>query len=294
MTKSKKINWTDEQKEWIKQHSLEYFDYELAKLFNEKFGTNHPMSTIRSFRQRLKVSKPKYKHDGRLLESDKIHYTTPQQEEWLKSNFNESLSRIQLTKMFNDQFNTCLNIREVQYMCLKNGLAYRHTYSQEQEDWLKNNAKKFKNSKDLTKEFNNRFNTSIRRNNLLDKLSNLGDGFLKQKGMKTGNELTIGTIRKTIDGKKDRYIIKTKNGWEECGRYYYKQYYGEIPKDHHIYFLDGDNTNFAKENLIAISKSDVGTLRALYVNDKINYFNQGIYTKAMVEIIQTEKLLYKE
>ena len=108
------------------------------------------------------------------------------------------------------------------------------------------------------------------------------------------NKKPIGTIvyRKDANNRK-RYLVKVDNKgtWEEAGRYFYKKYYGKIPKGHYIYFLDGNNTNFAKENLIALSKSIIGTLRARCVNDELNYFGQGILTEAMIEIIKTEKLI---
>lgn len=283
------INWTEEQKEWLKENHLKFYDYELAQLFNEKFNTSHPKNTISSFRQRLKLSKPKYKHDGRLLISDKVHYASNEQVEWLKENFSINLSRIELTNKFNERFNTSLNIREIQYICLKNNLMFRKTYNKEEEKWLKENVKNFKDSKKLTEEFNKKFNTTLRNKQLLNKLQTIKCGFLKQNGLKAANELPIGTMSKTNDRGKDRYIIKTKNGWEEAGRYFYKQYYGKIPANSVIFYLDGNTNNFAKENLIAITNSEVGTLRARCTNEKINYFNQGILTKAMVEIIKLEK-----
>ena len=76
---SKKINWTDEQKKWIEENGTKYYDYELAELFNKKFNTCHPIRTISSFRQRLNVIKQKYKHDGRVNKSEKIHYATQEE-----------------------------------------------------------------------------------------------------------------------------------------------------------------------------------------------------------------------
>lgn len=82
----KPINWTEEQKEWMRNYGTKYYDYYLAELFNKKFNTSYPFNTIVSFRQRLGIKKPKYKHDGRINKSVKIHYPTEEERQWLREN----------------------------------------------------------------------------------------------------------------------------------------------------------------------------------------------------------------
>lgn len=300
---AKKINWTENQKEWIKENGTKYYDVKLTELFNEKFGTCHPIRTITGFRQRLNVIKPKYKHDGRVNKSTKIHYATQEERDWLREHRTKEINLGQITIMFNSHFKTNLSQKQVQniYLSDKNGRKlFRRRWKEEEINFIKENYAKYPCLK-LAKIMQEKFDREISYKSLKTLLRDLGLSYLKANNLKIYNKAEIGTIRIRKDcNSKDRYMIKVQDtgnvqhDWEECGRYYYKQYYGEIPANHFIYFLDGDTSNFAKENLIAISKSDVGTLRALCVNDKIDYFNQGIYTKAMIEIIQTEKLLYKE
>lgn len=299
---SKKINWTDEQKKWIKENGTKYYDYELAELFNKKFNTCHPIRTITSVRQRLNVIKPKYKHDGRVNKSQKIHYATEEEREWLRENRTKEINSGEITNLFNKHFNLNLSQRQVQniYLSDKKGkILFCHQWKDEEINFIKDNYNKYPCLK-LAKIMQEKFDRKISKKSLSTILSNLGLSYLKANNLKVYNKAEIGTIRVRKDSfGKDRYMIKIKDtgkvqyDWEECGRYYYKKYYGEIPDNHLIYFLDGDTSNFAKENLIAISKSDVGTLRALCVNNGIDYFNQGIYTKAIIEILQTEKLINK-
>lgn len=300
---AKKINWTESQKEWIKENGTKYYDYELTKLFNEKFGTCHPIRTITGFRQRLNVIKPKYKHDGRVNKSIKVHYATQEERDWLREYRTKENNYKKIAKIFNEHFKLDLTIRQIQniYLSDKKGKKiFCHQWKEEEINFIKENYTKYPCSK-LAKIMQDKFDSKITRKSLQTILGNLGLSYLKANNLKVYNKAQIGTIRIRKDcNSKDRYMIKVQDtgnvqhDWEECGRYYYKQYYGEIPANHYIYFLDGDTSNFAKENLIAISTSDVGTLRALCVNNKIDYFNQGVYTRAMIEIIQTEKLLYKE
>lgn len=294
----KPINWTEEQKEWMRNYGTKYYDHQLTELFNKKFNTSHPLPTIRGFRQRLKINKPTYKYDGRVIKSDKVHYPTEEERQWLRENRTPDTNLNTLTQEFNKHFNLKLNKRRVLHICLsdkKGKIIQVHRWTKEEEDWLKEHYKDF-NSFQLAKLFAEKFGIIIKAQAFKHKIHKLGLSYLKANNLDVYNKKPIGTIicKKNSNGRK-RYLIKidNKDGWEEAGRYFYKQYYGEIPTDCSIYYLDGNTSNFAKENLIAITNSEVGTLRARCTNEKINYFNQGVLTEAMVEIVRLEKLVNK-
>lgn len=290
------INWTEDQKQWMRENYLKFYDSKLTELFNKKFNTSHPMPTIRGFRQRLKLNKPKYKHDGRIIKSNKVHYSTEEERQWLRDNRIKGIYFNYLTQKFNKHFNLNLNERQIKHICYsdkKGKKIFVHRWTKEEENWLKEHYKNF-NSSQLAKLFAEKFGIIIKAHAFKDKMQKLGLSYLKANNLDVYNKKPIGTIvyRKDANNRK-RYLVKVDNKgtWEEAGRYFYKKYYGKIPKGHYIYFLDGNNTNFAKENLIALSKSIIGTLRARCVNDELNYFGQGILTEAMIEIIKTEKLI---
>lgn len=297
---SKKINWTEEQKKWIKENGTKYYDYELTEIFNEKFNTCHPIRTITSVRQRLNVIKPKYKHDGRINKSQKIHYATEEEREWLRENRTKEINSGEITNLFNKHFNLNLSQRQVRniYLSDKKGKKlFCHQWKDEEINFIKENYIKYPCLK-LAKIMQEKFDSKISRKSLSTLLHKLGLSYLKANDLKVYNKSKIGDIRVRKDSfDRKRYMIKIQDtgncqkDWEECGRYFFKKYYGEIPKNHYIYFLDGDTSNFAKENLIAISKNDIGKIRAMCVNSGIDYFNQGIYTQAMIEIIKTERLI---
>lgn len=170
-------------------------------------------------------------------------------------------------------------------------MSAKSSWSGEELEFIKENYTKYQ-PKVLCKIMKQKFNRDIKYNTLRSTINRkINNSYTKANNLKTYNSLPLGTIR-LCKGK--FVIIKTENGWEQAGRYYYKKYHGELADDQQILYLDGNNKNFAKENLVAISISDFGTLRALSMNHKVNYLNKGIYTQAMIEIIQTEKLLYKE
>lgn len=56
------------------------------------------------------------------------------------------------------------------------------------------------------------------------------------------------------------YQIKTENGWMELGRYAWENHYGEIPKDHCVVFLNGNNTDTRAENLALVPCGYVGAM----------------------------------
>lgn len=290
----KPINWSEEQKEWMRNYGTKYYDYQLTELFNKKFNISHPINTIRGFRQRLGIKKPKYKHDGRVNKSIKFHYPTEEERKWLRENRTPTTNLNELTEKFNKHFNLNLNKRRVLHICLsdkKGKIIQVHRWTKEEEEWLKENYKDY-NSLQLARLFKEKFGITIKYHAMKDKMQKLGLSYLKANNLDVYNKKPIGTItcRKDSNGRK-RYLVKVddKGGWEEAGRYFYKKYYGEIPDNCSIYYLDGDTSNFEKENLIALTNSEIGTLRARCVNEEIDYFGQGILTKAMVEIIKLEK-----
>ena len=50
----------------------------------------------------------------------------------------------------------------------------------------------------------------------------------------------------------------TEKDWELAQRYFYKKYHGEIPKGYKVIFVDGDISNFSKENLILVNNQEFG------------------------------------
>ena len=92
---------------------------------------------------------------------------------------------------------------------------------------------------------------------------------------------------KRMYNRKDKYIFAKeigfesppdKNGlvrikindkqWKYKQRYIYEKYYGEIPEDYVVIFLDGDKNNYDIDNLYAVSKETAGTFYCISKKDK--------------------------
>lgn len=86
-----------------------------------------------------------------------------------------------------------------------------------------------------------------------------------KKGVRSFNHDEVGTIKLRKHNKgTDYFWIKTQDtstpskDWELCQRYFYKKYHGEIPKGYKVVFLDGNQANFDKENLMIVTNEEFG------------------------------------
>lgn len=82
-----------------------------------------------------------------------------------------------------------------------------------------------------------------------------------KKGQPSLNSAPIGT--ETIKGTGDYIYVKidddptvpSRKNWKQKHHLIYEEHYGPIPEGYIVIFLDGNNRNFAPENLRAISKA---------------------------------------
>ena len=108
---------------------------------------------------------------------------------------------------------------------------------------------------DLVNRFNTRFNTNYKFNYLQKVKHYLGVKSLDskfKKGCKCHNAKPLGA---EITSRGKTYVkVKgaSKEYWEPKNRYMYKKYHGSIPNGCSIIFLNGDNNDYSKDNLIAV------------------------------------------
>ena len=176
-----------EHLEWIETNKDKYeTTTELHKAYNEHFNANvkHP-----SFVYILKnVIKPKFK----------IEYTE-EETQWFKDNCHKYYSRLQVKYAFNKQFNKNLTKddinRKMGYMKLHTSRPPKKIkepkpkpkktkepkpkvippqcismFSQEQQDWLRNNANNYALHKDVYEAFQKEFNTSFTQQQVVDRM----------------------------------------------------------------------------------------------------------------------------
>lgn len=160
-------------------------------------------------------------------------------------------------------------------------------YNEEICEYLKKNHYG-KSTIELSKEINTKFNINSTPDNIQSLKSRIKrrDGFVFQPARNDGcikkgnipwNKNTRGIVHENRTSYKkgnipfnfrkmgeerinvDGYVevkVKNPNKWELKHRFLYKEYNGHIPKGHVIIFADNNRTNFKKENLIAISRSE--------------------------------------
>ncbi|MDT0679661.1 HNH endonuclease signature motif containing protein [Staphylococcus chromogenes] len=138
-----------------------------------------------------------------------------------------------------------------------------HVWDQEQIDYLCENANG-NTSKNLTRQFNERFDTNLKVGAIRSQLYARGIKFNTHisrysKGRKSFNTLPIGS--KSVD--KDGYIIYKhsvdgghyRKNWKLYHHHLWEQAYGDIPKGHIVVFLNGNNRDFRLDNLYCIPRA---------------------------------------
>lgn len=168
-----------------------------------------------------------------------------------------------------------------------------HKYSKEEHQFLIDNVKGI-TLKELTKRFNEKFNTNVSENAISNQKTKLGirsgivggrfeKGHIPANKGKTWNEYMSKegqeNLRKTtfkkgnipanhrpigserVDNRDGFILIKVQDGhlqknWMSKSRYIYEQAHGKIPKGHKVIFADGNNRNFDLDNLILVSNAE--------------------------------------
>lgn len=165
-----------------------------------------------------------------------------------------------------------------------------HKYSDEEHQFIIDNVKGI-TLKELTRRFNEKFNTNVSENAIANQKNRLGvrsgiiggrfekghvpankgkKGYMNpeqyekckatmfKKGNVPANRRPIGSER---FNSRDGILIKVQDGhlqknWMPKGRYIYEQAHGKIPEGHKVIFADGNNQNFDLDNLILVSNAE--------------------------------------
>lgn len=173
----------------------------------------------------------------------------------------------------------------------------KYNYSEENVKFLVENVKGISH-KELTKRFNDRFNTNLSESALanmkrkLNLTNDIDTKFKKEqiswnKGRKmsteqyekckktmfqkgnSSNARPVGDERIDIDGY--TYIkVKQPNKWVLKHRWLYEKEKGKIPKGYNLIFADGNKQNLNLDNLILVSNSELFIMnqKGLYKQDK--------------------------
>lgn len=184
-----------------------------------------------------------------------------------------------------------------------------HKYSAEEHQFLIDNVKGI-TLKELTRKFNEKFNTNLSESAISNQKTKLGirsgivggqfpkghipankgkKGYMSpeqyekckatmfKKGNIPANHRPIGSER--VDNRDGSILIKVQDGhlqknWMSKSRYIYEQSHGKIPKGYKVIFADGNNRNFDLDNLILVSNAE-----ELIMNQRKLMSNDAEFTK---------------
>lgn len=262
--------YNDNHYSWIKDH---FNDYSTSKdmciAFNKTFGLN--------------ISYPKFisicKHRSIYRTRDKIkhrHIYTYEENKWLAENFN-NLKRQQLAKMFNEIFSANINSDTLDYYCKKTlclkkdepydcsklniteASAYRkalfsENVSPQGEHVIKTECGWYSKARYLYEQTHGKIpeNTIVKHANG-DKNDFSPENLITQKRHELYEEY--------ISPCRNLHMIVTENGRCRKARYLYEKIHNvKLQKNDYIIQADGDKNNFEADNLIRISKRQMGLI----------------------------------
>lgn len=228
-------------------------NYDLLKAFNKTFNTNFNISSIRHRCGNLRLLRLKTPFFN--WKKDKKY------DEWLLESFEIYDSTTQIAKAFNEYFNLNLRKEQIKGHCKELGFHKIRFYTNEQNEWLKNNIDLY-SSGQLTMKFNKKFNTNKSISNILQHcimslnkhLTDNKSRWLKEvkerafeKGMKknpVGSE-RIEHNQVVIKNKEGKWIPKTR-------------YINDINDSNQIVILLDKNKPITKENTIVADRHILG------------------------------------
>lgn len=136
-------------------------------------------------------------------------------------------------------------------------MTNRVSWNQEYDNFIFENYKTM-DIAELTKEFNRRFKKDVSYSAIKHRKQRLGLYTQSHKGFKQGytpyNKKPIGSERTHYGN----VLVKVAepNTWVAKSRLMYEKYHNtKIPKGYSVIFLDGNNFNFEKDNLIMVKNT---------------------------------------
>lgn len=219
---------------------------------------------------------------------------TPEEIDWLRENYG-TMSNKKLTNVHNTMF---IERSESSIKSKASKLGFSKnifTWSEEETKWIHDNYKNL-GREETVKQFNRLFSPrskqSIISKIINDKLTLTNECRARiVSECKTGTGAPIGTIREIPSGHNLTALrIKTKNGWVNYPRYFWKKNKGHLPDDYYVLFLDGNNKNVCLENMVAIPRGTVWSLRDRgWLTDNYMFNLTAITCQELMNVLNSDK-----
>ena len=313
LIKSKyKIEYTDEETQWFKDNTLNYYSREQVRdAFNKQFNRNLTKEDINRKMGYMKIhcSKPpkvvkikppkveKTKLIKRkvVLNKQNISMFPAEQQQWLRENVNKYCFYKDLYEAFQNVFNTQFTLKQLERYIHNHKLKLKKffIYNEQERNWLYENYNSSLSYVELANEFEKQFNKKISASTLKGICN--GKKIFKSKENYACNvpTLPIGTEKvfngfiyiKISDQKGSKDKRAYHENWAAKHRYVWEKANGKIPDGYIICFKDGNRLNCDISNLYLATFSESGILR------KNNVYGYEEYTDAYLEILRLEKEL---
>lgn len=197
--------------------------WEVTKLFNEHFGMNASEAAIRTLR---------LKHGIKLTVPRTVKQYTDEQIAYLKELSDRGLFNREITRLFNERFDTSRTENAIQQQRCKYGIktTARHYWSKGHKPW----------------------NAGMRGVNFGGEKTQFKKGHKPQTWVPVGSEtVTDDGYLKVKIADPDKWVYKHRLIWE--------QHHGgrKIPKNHAVIFGDGDKRNMDPDNLLLVSRAQL-------------------------------------
>ena len=251
-----KLKYPDEVYEFIKENFEEY-GATLLPILNKKFGINMSVKYLSSCA---------YDKFGLKSNYGKEFNYTKEEEDWIKQNAYKYKSLNKLVEDFNSTFPRIKRSRNSMSGKLRRLSITLWRVDEKEIKWLKENAP-FHTSKELAEMHNILFDKqrtwrsiqSIASHNNIKILSDSNARYdyfqktsrsVKELGSTHGN--SIGEYIKVEKNDSSKHLSNNQI-WIRKNRYEYERQYGVKPKKWEcVIHLDGDKTNYSKENLYLV------------------------------------------
>lgn len=262
---------------WLTDNIDKYSYPDLTKEFNNLFNQNINWEQCRNLCLKLGIKKTKSYSIRNEYTQDEV--------EWLKENYKID----NLVSEFNKKFNSNRKYKALLCKIERLGLKrVEYKYDEEQKNFIKEYWDRIDYADDFVTAFNNKFNRSVNYNYLREKAYKMGlkrarhTTRLKYKNGDERERSGVVLVRVSEEYRGGRNA--DRKGWVRKSRYVYEQYHNvKLEDDEHIVFLDGNDKNFAIENLRAIKLKDKVKLLTY------GWYGKSIITEAGIEVIKAER-----
>lgn len=278
-----RILFTQEQDFWLYSNSRAKKWESVAdftRAFNEEFGMSKSPDSIALHMRRQKMPRID------CVTTDLNKAWSKEYREWIEKNLSSGVfkNKKHFLKVFNAVFNENKTLTALTQYMQKNNLTLSTPYNlarytEEQEEWIKENCSKYEVFAQFVKDFNLKFGTNKSHSGLISKCESLGLRFSCssrrvnsgnfKKGVNSGiEEYPIGTIRynkqrnlcyikvQLCEGKSDRNLGHNYREpyWKMLQNKIWEDNYGEIPKGYIACSLTSDPYEQNISNIALIDK----------------------------------------